>query len=116
MKEQFDNYKKYRDILLAEKAAMNLSALSQEIVAKLHSEVFKHAYTTPCRSCGKIWLGYMDDLDKWYIGNIPVFEDEAIEPPPPKKAGKPMSEEAKAKMLKTRAENKAKKLRDTKIN
>ena len=116
MKEQFDNYEKYRDIILAERRANNLSELSQEIVAKLHSEVFNHKYFTPCKNCPKTWLGFLDQLEKWYQGNIHIFGTIPKPPTPNVKVRKPMSEESKAKMLKTRAENKAKKLRDTKTD
>lgn len=129
MKGKFNDYSKWRDRLLAQRAAKSLDDLAQEIIAKLHSEVFSHKYHTPCKGCSKSWIGYMDDLERWYQGNLHIFGspptnehkklikgvERVIEvlDVKPKRIYKPMSEASKAKMRATMARKK--KLRDTKV-
>lgn len=123
MKEQYDNYVKARPMLIKQRAARQLEELAQEIIAKLHSEVFRHTYHTPCKSCAKSWLIYMDDLERWYQGNIHIFGNayeaisdliEDVKEIPVKKK-RVVSEETKAKIRATKARQKAEKLaRDTK--
>lgn len=118
MKEQFDNYQKVRERLLTQRAVKDLDGWAQEVIAKLHSEIFSHTYHTPCKGCPKAWIGYMDDLERWYQGNIHIFGTPVVEPEeevPVKKKGKPMSEASKQKMRDTIARKmEARKAADTK--
>ena len=37
-----------------------------KVIAQLHSEIFNHKYTEPCRCEPKSWRRYIDDIDKVY--------------------------------------------------
>lgn len=123
MKEQFNNWAKARDRINGQFQTKQLDELSQEIIAKLHSEVFNHKYFTPCKNCPKTWIAYHEQLEKWWHGNRHIYErlvevsDEPVKPRTNPRKGKPLSEETKAKIRATKARNKAKKLaRDTKTD
>ena len=123
MKEQFDNWTKARDRVNRQVLNNQLDELSQEIIAKLHSEVFNHKYFTPCKNCPKTWLSFHEQLEKWWISNIHVFNGHAealnkpVKPRTNSRKGKPLSEETKQKIRDTKARKKAEKLsRDTKTD
>ena len=114
MKEQFDNWAKVRDRINRQFVNKQLDDWSQEIIAKLHSEVFNHKYFTPCKNCPKTWISFHEQLEKWWLGNQHIYQEVASDEPEPVKKKRIMSEESKAKMRATIAKKKAEKLHDTK--